>query len=190
MQGVGHHVRAAGVARGRVASPLPLGARATGIATAVVAAVTLFVYCGTDWATEPTFVRWANTLPDDASRRRDAVAAEHLRIFPNAGEGLVQQMKHNVRGHGCYVLGEWHPRAVWYYFPVVLSAKLPEPLLLLLPGCWCSGRGAAQPGRAGRRGVPAVQPELPGADRRPAGVPAGGDAERGGGGGPAQAICN
>ncbi len=97
----------------------------------LVAAVTLFLVCGTDWATEPSFIRWANTLPDDTAGNAIRWTADHLRIFPNAGEGLVQQVKHNARGHGSYALGEWHPRAVWYYFPVVLSAKLPEPLLLL-----------------------------------------------------------
>lgn len=97
----------------------------------LIAAVTLFVVCGTDWATEPSFIRWANTLPDDPAGNTMRWAADNLHVFPNAGEGLVQQVKHNARGHGSYVLGEWHPRAVWYYFPVVLSAKLPEPLLLL-----------------------------------------------------------
>lgn len=105
-----------------------------GVVTILIAAVTLFAVCGTDWATEPSFVRWANTLTDDTAAKWMRWTAEHLHVFPNAGEGLVQQVKHNFRGHGCYVLGEWHPRAVWYYFPVVLSAKLPEPLLVLTAG--------------------------------------------------------
>lgn len=104
------------------------------IASALVAAVTLFVACGTDWATEPSFIRWADTLPDDTTGNAVRFTAAHLHIFPNAGEGLVQQVKHNLRGHGSYALGEWHPRAVWYYFPLVLSAKLPEPLLVVLAG--------------------------------------------------------
>ncbi len=107
---------------------------AVGIRQAVVAALTLFMVCGTDWAVEPSFVKWADTLPTDTTGNATRFAAEHLRIFPNAAEGIVQQIKHNGRGHGCFVLGEWHDRAVWWYFPVVLSAKLPEPLLLLLAG--------------------------------------------------------
>jgi hypothetical protein len=110
----------------------------------LIAAVTLFLACGTDWHTEPSFIKWADTLPDDATGASVRWTADHLRIFPNAGEGLVQQVKHNLRGHGCSVLGEWHPRAVWYYFPVVLSAKLPVPLLVLLvvrPRCWRNPAG-------------------------------------------------
>jgi hypothetical protein len=102
--------------------------------TALVAAIVLFGYCGCDWAVEPSFVRWAAGLPDGPFTPAVRSLAHHLTIFPNAGEGIVQQIKHNIRGHGCYVLGEWHPRAVWYYFPVVLSAKLTEPVLILMAG--------------------------------------------------------
>jgi hypothetical protein len=101
---------------------------------ALVAAVVLFAYCGSDWAVEPSFVKWADALPDGSVADAMRFTADHLRIFPNAGEGIVQQIKHNMRGHGSYALGEYHPRAVWYYFPVVLSEKLPEPLLLTLAG--------------------------------------------------------
>jgi hypothetical protein len=124
--------------------PRGRGVKGEGVATVLVAAVTLFLVCGTDWRTEPAFIKWANTLPDDATGVAVRWTADHLHIFPNAGEGLVQQVKHNVRGHGCSVLGEWHPRAVWYYFPVVLSAKLPVPLLVLLlvrPKCWRNPAG-------------------------------------------------
>ncbi len=120
--------------------PLRVGEGAGGwglrdlLASALVAAVVLFAYCGCDWATEPSFVKWAIGLPDGSFADAMRFTADHLRIFPNAGEGIVQQVKHNMRGHGSYVIGEYHPRAVWYYFPVVLSAKLTEPLLLLLAG--------------------------------------------------------
>jgi hypothetical protein len=57
--------------------------------------------------------------------------SEHLRIFSNAGEGIIRQVRHNVRGHGVFLLGEVHPRALWYYFPVALSIKLTLPLLLM-----------------------------------------------------------
>jgi hypothetical protein len=56
--------------------------------------------------------------------------AENLRIFTNGGEGIVQQFKHNVRGHGTFILGQSFDRAVWYYFPVLLTIKLTLPLLL------------------------------------------------------------
>jgi hypothetical protein len=56
----------------------------------------------------------------------------HLRIFPNAGEALVQQVKHNFRGHGTYLLGEWYDRATLRYFPLALAMKTPLPALLLV----------------------------------------------------------
>ncbi|HVX11461.1 MAG TPA: glycosyltransferase family 39 protein [Pirellulales bacterium] len=89
-----------------------------------------FVYCGSDWQPEPSFVSWAHTLP--AGRGHDTMVwlAEHLRIFSNAGEGLVRQVKHNMRGHhGSYLLGQAYPRPVWYYFPVALTVKLALPIL-------------------------------------------------------------
>jgi hypothetical protein len=93
----------------------------------------LFIYCGSDWETEVTFVQWAHSLPDGPARSVFVPVSEHLTIFTNAGEGLTQQVKHNVRGHtGAFLAGHWYPRAVWYYFPVALSIKLPGPTLLLL----------------------------------------------------------
>jgi hypothetical protein len=57
--------------------------------------------------------------------------AEHLRIFSNAGEGLVRQVKHNMKGHGTYILGRAQDQgALWYYFPVLLTIKLTVPFLL------------------------------------------------------------
>jgi hypothetical protein len=93
----------------------------------------LFAYCGCDWGPEPSFVKWAQQLPDGTAKEVFLPVSERLAIFTNAGEGLVQQVKHNIRGHhGAYLAGEWHRRAVWYYFPVTLSMKLPDPVLLLL----------------------------------------------------------
>ena len=93
----------------------------------------LFAYCGCDWQPEPTFVTWADDLPPGPVRDVMHPLSHKLTIFTNAGEGLAQQIKHNIRGHhGTYVLGEWHRRAVWYYFPVALGVKLPDPTLLLL----------------------------------------------------------
>ncbi len=105
------------------------------VTTGVIAATVAFAYIGTDWAVEPSFVKWADTLPDGTLGDATRAVANNLRVFPNAAEGIIQQVKHNVRGHGVFALGEYCHRAVWYYFPVVLSQKLPEPLLLLLAGC-------------------------------------------------------
>jgi hypothetical protein len=96
-----------------------------------VAMIVTFAYCGSDWRTERTFVEWAHKLPSGPLRDTAIPVSENLKIFTNAGEALAQQIKHNFRGHGCYVLGQWHERAVWYYFPVCLAAKLTLPVLCL-----------------------------------------------------------
>lgn len=88
-----------------------------------------FLYCGSDWKTEPTFIDWAQTLP--AGKLHDAMLwiSGHLQIFTNAGEGLVQQIKHNIRGHNAFILGHTYRRAVWFYFPIALTMKLTLTLL-------------------------------------------------------------
>jgi len=96
----------------------------------LLALLLTFVYVRSDWQVEPTFVKWADTLGDGGWGHSMQWVARHLKIFTNAGEGLMQQIKHNVRGHGVYLLGRVHPRAVWYYFPVALSIKLTLPMLL------------------------------------------------------------
>ncbi len=91
----------------------------------------VFVYCGSDWRQEPSFVAWAHGLPDGRVGRSMIWLAENLRIFTNAGQGLVKQIQHNVRGHGAFLLGAVTRRAFWYYFPIALTIKLSIPLLLL-----------------------------------------------------------
>lgn len=93
-----------------------------------------FVYCGSDWRTDQGLVNSLSKLPSGFPRDAMLVLAEHLRVFPNAGQGLAYQVQHNFRGHGTYVLGDWFPRAVWYYFPVALTMKLTIPVLLMLVG--------------------------------------------------------
>ena len=91
--------------------------------------VVTVLYCGSDWKTEPTFIDWARKLP--AGKMHDAMLwiSEHLRIFTNAGDGLVQQIKHNLRGHNAFILGHAYRRAVWFYFPVALTMKFTLALL-------------------------------------------------------------
>jgi hypothetical protein len=97
-----------------------------------IATLLTFVYCGSDWEPLPDAVRWAHSLPDDATGRAAVAVAENLRVFPNAGWAFLRQTGHNIRGHGTYLLGQTHRRALWYYFPVLLTIKL-SPVLLLLP---------------------------------------------------------
>lgn len=97
---------------------------------AAIGFVLAFAFCGSDWRPEPSFVAWAHKLP--AVEMHDAMVwlSEHLCIFSNAGEGLVRQVKHNLRGHhGSYLLGQAYPQPLWYYFPVALAIKLSLPLL-------------------------------------------------------------
>lgn len=90
-----------------------------------------FIYCGCDWRAEPSFVAWAQSLPAGTGRDTMLWISEHLCIFSNAGEGLVRQVKHNMRGHhGAYLLGQTFDRPVWYYFPLALAIKLSLPLLV------------------------------------------------------------
>jgi hypothetical protein len=93
--------------------------------------VLVFLYCGSDWKPQPSFVAWAHHLSPDTFGRAMVWLSEHLCVFSNAGEGIVRQVKHNVHGHGVYLLGRTDPRSFWYYFPVVLTIKLSVPLLLV-----------------------------------------------------------
>ncbi len=94
--------------------------------------VLTFVYCGSDWEGQRSFGIWANGLSHGPLATVMVWLAEHLRIFPNAGDALVRQIAHNFRGHGVYILGQVDARSIWYYFPVALSMKL-SLILLLLP---------------------------------------------------------
>jgi hypothetical protein len=88
------------------------------------------VYCGSDFRTQPSFVEWANNLPQSTFAACMVWLADHLCIFSNAFEGIVRQIKHNWHGHGMYLLGQPQSRAIWYYFPVLLTIKLTVPILL------------------------------------------------------------
>jgi hypothetical protein len=100
--------------------------------TVLIGFAFVFAYVGSDWGTEPTFVEWAEKLPDGPLKEALVPVSHDLTIFPNAGEALIQQIKHNMRGHGTYLLGEWHQRAYWAYFPIALTMKTPLPALVLL----------------------------------------------------------
>jgi hypothetical protein len=102
------------------------------VRTAAVGFAVVFLYCGSDFRTERTFVEWADSLPEGMLRDVMGPTSRNLKVFPNAGEGLLQQVKHNIRGHGTYFLGDWYDRSTLAYFPVALTMKVPVPMLLLL----------------------------------------------------------
>jgi hypothetical protein len=104
---------------------------------AVLGLAVAYIYVGTEFQVERSFVSWAHDLPEGAASRCLVGVAENLRVFPNAGQALAFQVKHNVRGHGVYLLGETHHRALWYYFPVVLAVKLNLAVLALALAIVC-----------------------------------------------------
>lgn len=90
----------------------------------------VFIFCGCDWRPDPSFVAWSRQLPEGAGKSAMVWLADHLCIFSNAGEGIARQIKHNMRGHGAYLLGASSDHAFWYYFPVLFTIKLAIPLLV------------------------------------------------------------
>jgi hypothetical protein len=90
-----------------------------------------FAACGSDRHTEPSFVAWARSLPDGIVGRSLVWLSENLAIFSNAGVAILRQVRHNMQGHGCYLLGVTSPRSLWYFFPVALTIKLTLPMLML-----------------------------------------------------------
>lgn len=102
--------------------------------TGWLALAVVFVYCGCDWRSEPSFVRWAEGLEDGVFKSMMVWMAENLRLFPNAGSALVRQIRHNVQGHTVYLVGLDHHRWLWFYFPLLVLIKLSLPLLGLTFG--------------------------------------------------------
>lgn len=96
--------------------------------------VLVFLYCGTDGEALPSFQRWASKLPAGLTKEAMVWTADNLRIFSNAGEGIARQIKHNFKGHDVFLLGQSSRHALWYYFPAVLTMKLPWVTLLVLLG--------------------------------------------------------
>ncbi|WP_020468295.1 ArnT family glycosyltransferase [Zavarzinella formosa] len=111
----------------------------------LVATVVLWGYCGCDWVVLPSGVKWAENLQDETWGPPMRWLTRNAKIFPNAGQGVVYQIKHNIRGHGAYLLGEWYPRAVRHYFPVALSIKLTLPVLGLFLLLLAQPRSLATP---------------------------------------------
>jgi hypothetical protein len=91
----------------------------------------VFCFCGSEGLPSPSFIEWARQLPEGLLRSSMTWLAEHLCIFSNAGVALVRQVRHNVQGHGVFLLEQVAKRAIWYYFPLALSIKSPIPVLAL-----------------------------------------------------------
>ena len=96
----------------------------------MIGLATAFLFCGSDWLSEPSFVAWSHGLNEGPLKSIMVPVAENLRIFSNAGEGIARQIKHNLRGHGAYLLGQSSDNAFWFYFPVLFTMKLAAPMLI------------------------------------------------------------
>lgn len=103
---------------------------ADGIAIGCIGLMLAFIGCGTDFRSQRSFVAWAESLPSNPGSAALVWIAKHLKIFGNAGEAIVMQIRHNLRGHGQFLLGESGDRPFWYYFPVLFAIKLTAPVLL------------------------------------------------------------
>jgi hypothetical protein len=116
-----------------IATRLRRGVRWRELTVITLGALALvFLYCGTDARANPSFLKWAGRQPTGLRRETLLWLAEHLCIFPNAGSAIARQVTHNVRGHGVYLLGREDARALWYYFPVLLTIKASAALLVCL----------------------------------------------------------
>ncbi|HEY7329722.1 MAG TPA: hypothetical protein VH592_18960 [Gemmataceae bacterium] len=91
----------------------------------------VFCFCGSEGLPSPSFIEWARQLPEGPLRSGMTWFAEHLCIFSNAGVALIRQVRHNVQGHGVFLLQHVARRAIWCYFPLALSIKSPLPVLVL-----------------------------------------------------------
>ena len=78
----------------------------------------VFVYCGCDWKSEPSFSSLGSFASGRWDKPGDDLAGGSSAVFSNAGEAIVRQIGHNMRGHGVYLLGATGPSYFWYYFPV------------------------------------------------------------------------
>jgi hypothetical protein len=84
------------------------------------------LYCGGSRPDSAERAWLRDHLPEPVS-----ALAERLPLHRFAADALLFQWRHQQAGHaGAFLLGEWHPEPVWYYFPVALGLKLPLPLLL------------------------------------------------------------
>lgn len=106
--------------------------RRDGIQIVVIGLAIVFFVIGSEWKPEVTFTKWARELPQGTFRETMIWTFDHLSLFTNAGEGIVQQIKHNIRGHGAYILGESWRRSIWYYFPLAITMKVSLSVLAAL----------------------------------------------------------
>jgi Dolichyl-phosphate-mannose-protein mannosyltransferase len=109
-----------------------MGAIARVSARTFVAVTLVVLYCGWDSDRDrvASTVRQIVTHDDTAFGR---LAHQHAARLPNAAIGLIFQIEQNRTGRGTFLLGQWHDRAVWHYFPVVLLLKFPDvPFVLLV----------------------------------------------------------
>lgn len=97
-----------------------------------VGIVLALVLCGTDGDPLPQVGKNLAGIADGNPVKPFLAAAAELPVWPNSLHTLWFQIKHNLIGHATYLLGYEHPRALWFYFPVLLTMKVTAVVLLLL----------------------------------------------------------
>ena len=96
-----------------------------------VGTVVVWTYCGSRLEAAAEFVKLADNMPED-NRWTPTVRwlAHNVHGLPNAGRSVSPTRSSTTSAAtGRNLLGEWYPRAVWYYFPVALTIKLTLPVL-------------------------------------------------------------
>jgi hypothetical protein len=115
--------------------------RRDGVAIVGLGLILAVVLCGSNGEPLREIEKNLRSLSDTNPIKPVLASAARVPIWPNGLQALQFQIKHNLQGHPTYLLGYEHPRAIWYYFPVLLTMKLTLGILLLL------GLGILLPGQ-------------------------------------------
>ena len=75
-----------------------------------------FLYCGSDWTTERTFIEWAQTLPPGNFTMSCGGQPTICGFSRMPARALLNKSNITFGGHGTFILGHEYPRAIWFYF--------------------------------------------------------------------------
>jgi len=81
----------------------------------------------------------------DPQRERYQRYADEYDQVPYAVVAFAFQMWHNSTGRPAFLNGTYYPEGCWYHFPVLLSMKIPVPVMLLALGVLLRIRRAFNP---------------------------------------------
>ena len=104
-------------------------------------AIVVFTFLFTGWAiyrfslnpllSYPRDLHWINFFSAKLNISKETLMALGQVPMPlnELFRGIAAVAKHNVEGHGAFLLGEVSLHGWWYYFPVVLAVKVPLAIL-------------------------------------------------------------